>query len=70
MGTCSSPRNMARPSVKDIDSLQYLMTFLVTNLATFALDIGSAPNFRPSFQFFNWQTAAIGAVVSGATMVR
>ena len=46
------------------------MTFLVTNLATFALKIGSAPNFRPSFQFFNWQTAAVGAVVSGATMVR
>lgn len=49
-------------------TMTYLMTFLVTNLATFALKIGSAPNFRPSFNFFNWQTAAIGAVVSGATM--
>ncbi|OAG00517.1 uncharacterized protein CC84DRAFT_307913 [Paraphaeosphaeria sporulosa] len=49
-------------------TMTYLMTFLVTNLATFALKIGSAPNFRPSFHFFNWQTAATGAIVSGATM--
>ena len=44
------------------------MTFLVTNLACFLLKIGSAPNFRPSFHFFNWETAAVGAIVSGVTM--
>lgn len=44
------------------------MTFLVTNLACFLLKIGSAPNFRPSFHFFNWETAAVGTVVCGATM--
>lgn len=49
-------------------TMTYLMTFLVTNLACFLLTIGSAPNFRPSFHFFNWQTAALGAVLSGATM--
>ncbi|CAI6341974.1 unnamed protein product [Periconia digitata] len=49
-------------------TMTYLMTFLVTNLACFLLKIGSAPNFRPSFHFFNWQTAAVGAVLSGATM--
>jgi potassium/chloride transporter 9 len=49
-------------------TMTYLMTFLVTNLACFLLKIGSAPNFRPSFHFFNWQTAAIGTVASGATM--
>ncbi|KAF2474876.1 solute carrier family 12 protein [Lindgomyces ingoldianus] len=49
-------------------TMTYLMTFLVTNLACFLLKIGSAPNFRPSFHFFNWQTAAIGTVVSGVTM--
>ncbi|KAF2262539.1 solute carrier family 12 protein [Lojkania enalia] len=49
-------------------TMTYLMTFLVTNLACFLLKIGSAPNFRPSFHFFNWQTAATGAVISGATM--
>ncbi|KAL1635171.1 hypothetical protein SLS56_001923 [Neofusicoccum ribis] len=49
-------------------TMTYLMTFLVTNLACFLLKIASAPNFRPSFHFFNWWTAAIGAIASGITM--
>ncbi|OOO14323.1 amino acid permease-associated region [Aspergillus oryzae] len=49
-------------------TMTYLMTFLVMNLACFLLKIGSAPNFRPSFHYFNWQTAAAGALVCGATM--
>lgn len=49
-------------------TMTYLMTFLVMNLATFLLKIGSAPNFRPSFHFFSWQTAFVGAVVSGTAM--
>ena len=44
------------------------MTFLVMNLACFLLKISSAPNFRPSFHFFNWQTALAGTIVSGAAM--
>lgn len=48
--------------------MTYLMTFLVTNLACFLLKIASAPNFRPSFHYFNWQTAFLGTIVSGATM--
>lgn len=50
-------------------TMTYLMTFLVTNLACFLLKIGSAPNFRPSFGYFTWWTAAAGALVSGATMI-
>ncbi|KAF1845681.1 cation chloride cotransporter-like protein [Cucurbitaria berberidis CBS 394.84] len=49
-------------------TMTYLMTFLVTNLACFLLKIGSAPNFRPSFHFFNSQTAAVGTIVCGVTM--
>jgi potassium/chloride transporter 9 len=49
-------------------TMTYLMTFLVMNLATFLLKIGSAPNFRPSFHFFSWQTALAGTIVSGAAM--
>lgn len=49
-------------------TMSYLMTFLVMNLACFFLKIGSAPNFRPSFHYFNWQTAAAGALVSGVSM--
>ena len=44
------------------------MTFLVMNLACFLLKIGSAPNFRPSFHFFNWQTALTGTIVSAVAM--
>ncbi|PKX93024.1 putative cation chloride cotransporter [Aspergillus novofumigatus IBT 16806] len=49
-------------------TMTYLMTFLVTNLACFLLKIGSAPNFRPSFHYFNWQTAAAGTLVCGGSM--
>ncbi|KAJ5708247.1 hypothetical protein N7488_008048 [Penicillium malachiteum] len=49
-------------------TMAFLMTFLVTNLACFLLKIGSAPNFRPSFHYFNWQTAATGTLVSGVSM--
>lgn len=38
------------------------------NLACFLLKIGSAPNFRPAFKFFNWQSAFIGAILSAAAM--
>jgi potassium/chloride transporter 9 len=49
-------------------SMGYLMTFLVMNLACFLLKIGSAPNFRPSFKFFNWQTAGLGSILSAVAM--
>lgn len=49
-------------------TMTYLLTFLVTNLACFLLTISSAPNFRPSFHYFNVWTAGFGALVSGASM--
>ena len=49
-------------------TMTYLMTFLVTNLACFLLKISSAPNFRPSFQYFNWGTAGFGTLISGVSM--
>jgi potassium/chloride transporter 9 len=44
------------------------MTFFVMNLACFLLKIGSAPNFRPSFKFFTWQSAFVGSILSAAAM--
>ncbi|KAL2141333.1 hypothetical protein VTI28DRAFT_2514 [Corynascus sepedonium] len=49
-------------------SMGYQMTFFVMNLACFLLKIGSAPNFRPGFKFFSWQTAFIGSLLSAAAM--
>ncbi|KAK0635210.1 amino acid permease-domain-containing protein [Bombardia bombarda] len=49
-------------------SMGYQMTFFVMNLACFLLKIGSAPNFRPGFKFFTWQTAFTGSVLSAAAM--
>lgn len=54
--------------IASLITMAYLMTFFSLNVATFLLKIGSAPNFRPSFQFFNWWTAALGAVVSVIAM--
>ncbi|KAK4192985.1 amino acid permease-domain-containing protein [Podospora australis] len=49
-------------------SMGYQMTFFVMNLACFLLKIGSAPNFRPGFKFFTWQTAFAGSILSAAAM--
>ncbi|KAI9826521.1 MAG: hypothetical protein M1826_006622 [Phylliscum demangeonii] len=49
-------------------TMTYLLTFFFTNLACFLLKVSAAPNFRPSFHYFNWQTAAAGALVSGVAM--
>ncbi|CUM65164.1 uncharacterized protein PRCAT00002792001 [Priceomyces carsonii] len=43
-------------------TMAFLMTFIVTNLACFLLRIGSAPNFRPSFRYFNTRTAFTGVL--------
>ncbi|KAF2757057.1 hypothetical protein EJ05DRAFT_501598 [Pseudovirgaria hyperparasitica] len=54
--------------IASLITMIYLMTFLSTNLACFLLKISSAPNFRPSFRYFSWPTAAAGTLISGATM--
>jgi potassium/chloride transporter 9 len=38
-------------TIASLVTMTYLITFWVTNLATFLLKVGSAPNFRPTFKY-------------------
>ncbi|ODV96355.1 hypothetical protein PACTADRAFT_41471 [Pachysolen tannophilus NRRL Y-2460] len=49
-------------------TMAFLMTFIVTNLACFLLKIGSAPNFRPSFDWFSSATAFVGCISCAVAM--
>ncbi|KAI5784931.1 amino acid permease-domain-containing protein [Pyronema domesticum] len=55
-------------SIASFVTMTYLVTFFVMNFACFVLKIGSAPNFRPTFKFFSWWTAAAGALASLVAM--
>lgn len=50
-------------------TLTFLMTFIVMNLACFLLEVAAAPNFRPSFKYFDRYTALSGAVLSTIAMI-
>ena len=49
-------------------TMTFLMTFVVMNLACFLLKISSAPNFRPSFKYFDKYSALTGTLISTIAM--
>lgn len=49
-------------------SMGYQLTFFAMNVACFLLKIGSAPNFRPAFKFFTWQSAFLGFALATLAM--
>eukprot|EP00937_MAST-01D_sp_MAST-1D-sp2_P002693 g2693.t1 len=47
----------------------FLVTYGLTNLATFLLTVSGVVNFRPSFRVFSWQSALLGALLNIAVML-
>ncbi|KAK7925554.1 hypothetical protein WMY93_007864 [Mugilogobius chulae] len=47
-------------AVASLVTVFYLLAFAAVDLACLALEWASAPNFRPTFQYFSWHTCLLG----------
>lgn len=54
--------------IAPIVSMLFLLSYCIVNLACFVQRVQASPNFRPTFRYFTWHTALLGAVSCVAVM--
>ncbi|CAD6192476.1 unnamed protein product [Caenorhabditis auriculariae] len=59
----------AMNKIAKLTSIFFLLSYMGVNVACLALELTSAPNFRPTFKFFSWQTCALGVLATGTMML-
>uniref|UniRef100_F1KUJ3 Solute carrier family 12 member 9 n=1 Tax=Ascaris suum TaxID=6253 RepID=F1KUJ3_ASCSU len=59
----------AMNKIAKLTSIFFLLSYMGVNIACLALELTSAPNFRPTFKYFSWHTCALGVVSTVAMML-
>jgi potassium/chloride transporter 9 len=55
--------------IAKITSILFLLSYMGVNIATLALELTSAPNFRPNFKYFSSLSCALGAISTVSMML-
>ncbi|EPB74277.1 amino acid permease [Ancylostoma ceylanicum] len=59
----------AMNKIAKLTSIFFLLSYMGVNIACLALELTSAPNFRPTFKYFAWWTCALGVVCTTTMML-
>lgn len=57
-------------AVAEVISMFFLIAYGMINLSAFVESKGRNPSFRPTFKYFHWVTALVGAIGCGVAMMK